>query len=221
MTIEMFRILFGLAFVLNVVISEYHHQRARAGRIIVIERRNSSMYSFISTIWGPCLYGILLVTTVAPTWVAWATIRIPAVLHWLGAALALGSLPLTFWTSRSLGSNLAGGLEVSIGSKLVVRGPYKRIRHPLYLASTMFLTGMSLLSANLLVVAVSALGIVLMRFIVIPREERTLEETFGARFVAYRSRTGIWTPVAGRRFRPNKKIARQRSFSAVNDFSQH
>lgn len=216
MTTQMFRILFSLVCVLNIVISAFYHRKARAERVIVIERRNSSMYFYITTIWGPCLYGILLTNIALPDWVTWASIGIPAALHWLGAALALGSLPLTFWTVRSLGSNLAGGLEVSIGSELVIRGPYKRIRHPLYLASTMFLTGLSLLSANLLVVAVSAAGIVLMRFIVIPREEKTLAETFGRTFAAYRNRTGIWTPVVGKRSRAGKKSGRQRFFRGTN-----
>jgi len=216
MTTPLFRILFGLACVLNFLISEFYRRKARAVRVIVIEQRNSSMYFIITTIWGPCLYGVLLVTPAMPGWVTWATIGQPAALHWLGAALALGSLPLTFWASRFLGSNLAGGLEMSLGSKLVIGGPYRRIRHPLYLAGTMFLTGLSLLSASLLVDAVSAAGIVLMRFIVIPREERTLAEKFGKAFEAYRNRTGVWIPVEARHPRVRKNSVRRGFFKATD-----
>jgi protein-S-isoprenylcysteine O-methyltransferase Ste14 len=202
---DVFRLLLGLVCVLNIGVSAVYRRKARAGRIIVVEQRNDGAYFLISTIWGPCFYGILLVTVAMPGWVVWATVGIPAAFQWFGAAMALGSIPLTLWTSRSLGSNLAGGLEVSIGSGLVIGGPYKRIRHPLYLASTILLTGLSLLSANLLVAGVSAAGIVLMRFVVIPREERTLAERFGKTFAAYRNRTGIWLPVLSARPGPNRK----------------
>jgi protein-S-isoprenylcysteine O-methyltransferase Ste14 len=214
MTIPLFRALFGLACLLNFLISEFYRRKARAARVVVVERRNSTMYFIITMVWGPCLYGVILVTFAMPGWVTWAAIKQPVALHWLGAALALGSLPLTFWASRSLGSNLAGGLEVSLGWKMVMRGPYRRIRHPLYLAGTMFLAGLSFLSASLLVGAVSAAGIVLMRFMVIPKEERTLAETFGKTFETYRNRTGVWIPVQARHLRASEHSGRRRLFKA-------
>ncbi len=207
LTPSLCRVLMGVTCVLNLSFALFYRRKAGAARIIVIERRNITAHFIIKSVWGPCFYGVILGTLAAPAWMSWATIQEPPLLQWLGGALALGSQPFTVWTSRVLGPNLAGGLEVSLGRQLVTRGPYRRIRHPLYLAAAALLAGLGLLSANLLVAAVSAAGILLMKFVVIPREERTLAETFGKKFEAYRDRTGIWSPFQRRRPRSGRNPA--------------
>lgn len=213
-----FHILFILACILYFGVSIFLRRKAGAHAIVLVDRRNTRLYSVITSFWGPALYAVLLVYMIVPEWLSWASVSVPSAARWTGAVLAVCSLPLTFWSLHSLGRNLAGGLQVTLGFTLVTRGPYKYIRHPLYLAGTLFLSGLSLLSANAAVLLPCLTGIILMRFSVIPREELTLMETFGREFSAYRNRTGIWMPVwSGRRDRGRNKTMGEQLSGGVHE----
>ncbi len=105
-----------------------------------------------------------------------------------------------FWRVPGVGLIVVGlalGLAAIItarraGSTLLVAGPYRWSRNPIYL-------GMSIVSAGLAVVA-NALWPLLMvpivatfvRRRVIEREERSLEQTFGREYRRYRDRVPRW-----------------------------
>lgn len=78
--------------------------------------------------------------------------------------------------------------------RLVMRGPYKVVRNPMYLGAGLLLTGAAIYygSKGLFLYAVGFL--LAMHAFVVLYEEPTLHRLFGAEYDAYRETVGRWWP---------------------------
>lgn len=63
----------------------------------------------------------------------------------VAVALALAGIVVAVLSARALGSSLTPFPRPSGDSSLVAHGPYRVVRHPIYLAGLLFLAGVSLL----------------------------------------------------------------------------
>jgi protein-S-isoprenylcysteine O-methyltransferase Ste14 len=75
---------------------------------------------------------------------------------------------------------------------LVVDGPFRFTRNPLYLSLTLLYSGTALLLNLLWVVLLLPIALVIMQFGVISREERYLEKKFGQEYLRYKTRVRRW-----------------------------
>jgi protein-S-isoprenylcysteine O-methyltransferase Ste14 len=77
-------------------------------------------------------------------------------------------------------------------SALIMDGVFRWSRNPMYLGMVLIVAGIALLEGTAIAwIAVAGLAIILDQAF-IRREERMLEETFGAEFEAYTQRTRRW-----------------------------
>ena len=53
-------------------------------------------------------------------------------LPWLGAPLTLAGIAFTIWARVLLGGNWSGGVTLKHDHELVIDGPYRWVRHPIY-----------------------------------------------------------------------------------------
>jgi protein-S-isoprenylcysteine O-methyltransferase Ste14 len=107
-----------------------------------------------------------------------------------GPLLALG-LTLAAWgilTLRGARTPIEPGMTPT---RLVIGGPYRISRNPLYLAQLLFLAGLGLLAFPWLLPIGVVQGVLLDR-LVIPAEERRLAEAFGTAFEAFRAEVRRW-----------------------------
>jgi protein-S-isoprenylcysteine O-methyltransferase Ste14 len=114
-----------------------------------------------------------------------------------GLALFLIGNGVMAWARVALGRELRPPvLRPEPGSRLILAGPYARIRHPIYLADLLIPIGLALIvgSWTFLVPTIAIL-------ILLPRvtalEEALLVESFGEAYVAYQSHShrlipGVW-----------------------------
>lgn len=134
-----------------------------------------------------------LVYLLNPSWMAWASLDLPAWLRWAGAALMTFCVPMIYWVFSSLGKNVTPTVATRREHKLVMHGPYRWVRHPLYTVGFFMFAGFSLLSA----VWFTALTLVL-AFAVLalrtPIEEQQLIEKFDEEYRAYMRATGRYLP---------------------------
>jgi protein-S-isoprenylcysteine O-methyltransferase Ste14 len=101
------------------------------------------------------------------------------------AAYVLGIL-LRYWAAWALGPWFSRVLRAGAEQALVDRGPYRWLRHPLYVGLFLLTAGMNLMMATILG---SALGLVLMTWALnrrMAQEERMLESALGARYRAWK-----------------------------------
>ena len=75
---------------------------------------------------------------------------------------------------------------------MVVAGPFHLSRNPMYVALTFIYIGASAITFSAWPIALLALPVLVLNTLVIPLEERTMSETFGAEYRAYASRVRRW-----------------------------
>ena len=135
----------------------------------------------------------LLIWLINPGWLRAAALGLPAWVRWSGLGLAAAGLALLAWSHQALGANFSGALKLQAEHQLVMEGPYRWVRHPIYTAILLVAAGVGLLSANGLVLAL-ALAFAVFFFVRVPREEAMMVGAFGAEYQAYQQRTGRFLP---------------------------
>ena len=113
----------------------------------------------------------------------------------LGLFLLSGGILLEGITFLYLRGQIVGRHHFQPRSgRLVTRGPFRLVRHPTYLGHTLFFLGASLFSGYRVVALLALLDLLLLRWVIIPREERELEELYGRAYEDYRRRTPCLLP---------------------------
>jgi len=107
----------------------------------------------------------------------------------LGLALMLGGFALRVWAATTLGKYYTRTLLTSENQKVVMTGPYARIRHPGYLGDLLLWSGFGLLSSNLIVAIVFPVMFVTIYLYRIGKEETMLAKGLGSDYVQYQRRT--------------------------------
>lgn len=135
----------------------------------------------------------LILYLVNPKSIERLSLRIPYSLRLIGLAGALSSLPLLYAIHQELGKYWSPDLIIQEDHQLVTTGVYHWVRHPMYSALGVFMAGISLLSAHLLIIVPHFLTLlsILSR---LDKEEKMLEERFGEEYLEYEERTGRLVP---------------------------
>ena len=130
---------------------------------------------------------------IRPEWVEWARFQVPSSFRWLAFLVALLCLAGLWSVLTALGDNITPVEFTRKQHDLVVDGPYRWIRHPLYTLGGLFWSCLGVTTA-LWPVAIGFLSIVLLLALRVSREERELEERFGDSYRQYKLRTGRFFP---------------------------
>ena len=138
----------------------------------------------------------VLAWMINPGWMSWSAVSLPFWSRWVGVGALLAGVALLVWTFRSLGANLTDTVVTRKKHTLVVHGPYRWIRHPLYSAAGLFIPALSLIAANwfFFVFGIALLCVLVMRTGI---EEANLVARFGDSYQEYMARTGRFLPRIG------------------------
>jgi protein-S-isoprenylcysteine O-methyltransferase Ste14 len=99
------------------------------------------------------------------------------------------------WAFRSINKgNLGLVFSGVVPSEVIQHGPYRYVRHPLYLAYSMFWLGCVAFSASIFV-GIAACAIIILYVLAARAEERDLmSSSLGGGYASYRERTGLIIP---------------------------
>lgn len=142
---------------------------------------------------GASLVG-MLVYSIDPHLMKWSALPLPFWLRWLGFFIALLALILFVWVLWSLGQNFSTTLTIKKDQTLVIQGPYRWVRHPMYTSFVLLWVGYFFLSTNWFIGLTGILGFVLAIVVRTPKEEQMMIERFGDEYIAYTKRTGRYLP---------------------------
>jgi protein-S-isoprenylcysteine O-methyltransferase Ste14 len=78
--------------------------------------------------------------------------------------------------------------------RLVIRGPYKLIRNPMYVGAILMLLGAALSYKSIWLVGYAVMFVIVMHGFVVLYEEPTLRSSFGDDYIAYCQKVGRWWP---------------------------
>jgi protein-S-isoprenylcysteine O-methyltransferase Ste14 len=113
----------------------------------------------------------------------------------LGILLYLGGFGLLIWTIRLFWEKGKGTLTPMMPTqRLVVSGPYRHVRNPMYTGVIMALLGEGILLGSTAIL-VFAIPFVLLPLFYVPLvEERGLEKRFGEAYRTYKAHVPRWIP---------------------------
>ena len=168
--------------------------RPRIEKVVVVQKgRMIFSYALLLLAW--VLLPIYLLSPLADDW----RILIPAWIRWLGALILLGGTMGFLSAHRALGRNWSPVLEIRRRQELVISGPYRWIRHPMYAALFLVHMGMAFVTANWLVASAFVGSIFILYFLRVSVEERMMVEYFGEAYRIYMQRTDRLFPKLDRK----------------------
>ena len=138
----------------------------------------------------------LLAYMINPRWMSWSSMPLPGWARWIGVLIGLGGGCLLLWTLRNLGKNLTDTVVTRREHTLVMKGPYRFVRHPFYDAVALSVVASALVAANWFLLAGGALTLALI-VVRTGREEARLVARFGEAYRAYMRNTGRFLPRIG------------------------
>jgi protein-S-isoprenylcysteine O-methyltransferase Ste14 len=120
----------------------------------------------------------------------------------IGVPQAIGSLGVILGSSLAIWCVLAFGI-VGRGTpapfdpprRLVVKGPYRYVRNPMYVGAIVGLAGASLFYESLALAGFTVLFATIVHLFVLFYEEPTLSRLFGADYTEYRRHVRRWRPI--------------------------
>ena len=104
---------------------------------------------------------------------------------------------LFYRSHADLGTNWSITLEVREQHRLITRGVYRRIRHPMYLALVLYSVGQALVIPNWVAGPANVIVFAILLALRVRAEERMMGEAFGDEYAVYSARTkrlvpGVW-----------------------------
>lgn len=192
-----FRTAFGLFWLTTMAIRIYFQMKARGSAIsVTVNAQRSKLFFRLLAL----SYLLMLLYILSP-WLDFASLPIPDVVRWFcGGGLLIAYASLFTWTHLVLGRNWSGLLEIHSDHSLVVTGPYRFIRHPMY--TSFFLSGFGflILSANWVAGGIYLVILTMMYFDRVHPEEQMMIDHFGEKYTSYMERTGRIFPPLKRLF---------------------
>lgn len=136
--------------------------------------------------------GLVLYLSSPPWWTA-THVPLGEWIQWLGIITALVPIFFLIWVHQHLDKQWSLALEIREDHKLITSGPYRYVRHPMYLGIFVYTFGLMMISLDLLVMLFFAFSI-LVNYLRIPREEQMLIDEFGDEYLDYMKRSGRLLP---------------------------
>jgi len=191
---NIFRILAALILFTGIGISSYYRRKADKDSGETISRKvDGTPMMTIIKLGGLILWLSPLVYLINPAWMAWSKIGLPEWVRWLGVGLGILSVVGIYWLFSSIGSGITPTSATRTEHRLVTRGPYRWVRHPLYTIGSSMFIAFGMMADNWFIAALGVLAFVAMA-IRTPKEEANLIEKFGDEYRNYMKRTGKFLP---------------------------
>jgi len=158
------------------------------GRILVLGRAVAYATLFVS----------LALVFLPARILAWSAVTRPAAIgigQAAGMSLAAAGAALDLWcvlTFALLGKGTPAPFDPP--RRLVVRGPYRFVRNPMYLGAVLALAGAALFYGSAALVSYAGVFLLMTHALVVWYEEPTLRATFGADYDVYCRRVRRWWP---------------------------
>lgn len=116
------------------------------------------------------------------------------VLEIVGLVFYGSGFVLMAWALLSLGKNYQlGGITPRAVDRLIVNGPYKFVRNPMYTAALLISLGLACLTQSLACLAVFLIYLILILFL-LPLEEDGLRQTYGEAYLTYQRKVARILP---------------------------
>ena len=131
--------------------------------------------------------------------VPWMYLGLPGLVRWVGLIVSLAASTFLIWVFKTIGTAGAKMIVTFDDMKLATKGPYSRVRHPMYSGLFFWSITWLLFTDNWVVGATFAGFVVFIAIFRVPHEEKVLLAHFGDEYRRYMARTSRFLPVGSRK----------------------
>jgi protein-S-isoprenylcysteine O-methyltransferase Ste14 len=135
----------------------------------------------------------MILYLISPPWWTWTRFPFEEVFQWVGVFIATPPIFYLVWVHRHLDTQWSIALELQEDHKLITSGPYKNVRHPMYLGVLIYTLGLAFVASDILVFIFFMFSI-WVNYRRIPDEEEMMIEEFGEEYLEYMKRSGKLLP---------------------------
>jgi protein-S-isoprenylcysteine O-methyltransferase Ste14 len=198
-----FRLSFFALWAMLAVVRVYYGRKTRTHSTIagvkekletaIAEEGMGTGFKVITAVISVIGFAGLILYLLSPPWWTWTFIPLGEWVQWSG--IVVGIVPVFFlvWVHRHLDRQWSIALELREDHKLITSGPYRYVRHPMYLGIFIYTIGLMMISLDVLVILFFAFTI-WVNYRRIPREEEMLIQEFGDEYLEYIKRSGRLLP---------------------------
>jgi protein-S-isoprenylcysteine O-methyltransferase Ste14 len=189
-----FRLLFILSFIALFSIRIISQLRARRGRgKVEIREKSLSLIAGSLAALVTILFGAEYIFFPGTFKFAYL-VKYPEAIRWVGAFLLFLGITLLGTAHFHLDKSFHSLVVTTEGQRMVKRGPYQWIRHPIYSAYLLNYLGGGLLASNIVLTFVPAIFFSILVALRVNTEEQAMLEQFGDEYREYMKRTGRYLP---------------------------
>jgi protein-S-isoprenylcysteine O-methyltransferase Ste14 len=182
-----FRVTVGIFWLANFIIRIVFQKKAMGAEVTLKTHEKHAVFFF--RLFAFCY--VLLLAYIFSSVLDGARFDLSPGIRWIvGVGFLLAYMILFTWTHMALGRNWSGLLEIHTDHHLIVSGPFKYIRHPMYASFILSGIGFLLLTANWLAGGLYLTVAVAMYLDRVEPEEQMMKVHFGADYIDYIKKTG-------------------------------
>lgn len=137
------------------------------------------------------IYILVLFAVAQPGWFNWATLPMPLWGRVAGIGAGISMLGIIYWTFSTIDQNTGRMLLTREFKVLFVDGPYRWVRYPLDISESFLIITLGIVAANGVLVGVGIVFLIFVCTVLIPREDTTLLNLFGAEYHHYMCATDL------------------------------
>jgi len=115
-----------------------------------------------------------------------------APLNYFGFVLIIFGIIINIWADDIFKKNKTTVKPDEKPSLLIVSGPFRISRHPMYLGMTAILLGIAFWMGSFSAFIFPVIFLLAMQYKYIPAEEKTMENEFGQDYLDYKKKTRMW-----------------------------
>jgi len=112
--------------------------------------------------------------------------------NYFGIILILFGIIMNLWTDQLFKKTHTNVKYHKIPNKLIVSGPFKFSRNPMYLGMLAILLGVAIIIGNLISFIFPIIFIIIINKKHISTEEKNMEKTFGKEYLKYKNKVRRW-----------------------------
>jgi len=145
--------------------------------------------------WPPIVYCIAIAASVVLGYVLplpWIGQPLSDILFAIGWLMVAGTIAIDIAAMRTLARHKTTIMPHRGSDHLVTDGPFSFTRNPIYVANTMLMIGVGLISGIFWFLPLAVIAAYVTQKLAIEREERHLDARFGKRYRDYRKKVRRW-----------------------------
>jgi protein-S-isoprenylcysteine O-methyltransferase Ste14 len=112
--------------------------------------------------------------------------------RYLGIIFVVFGFILNLWTDSMFKKKKTTVKPYENPTELLISGPFRISRHPMYLGMAAVLLGEAILLGSLITLIFPVLFIIISELLFIPFEEKNLEKLFGKKYSGYKKKIRRW-----------------------------